>query len=84
MVGSLVVGRFRIVRELGAGAFGETFLAQDLQKIDAQCVVKRLITPNDPAHIDIVRQMFEREAKKLNDLDHQGIPKLIAYFESSI
>jgi serine/threonine protein kinase len=81
MVGSLVVGRFRIVRELGAGAFGQTFLAQDLQKMDAQCVVKRLITPNDPAHIDIVRQMFEREAKKLNDLDHHGIPKLIAYFE---
>ena len=82
MVGSLVVGRFRIVRELGAGAFGETFLAQDVQKMNAQCVVKRLITPNDPAHIDIVRQMFEKEAKKLNDLDHQGIPKLIAYFEN--
>jgi formylglycine-generating enzyme required for sulfatase activity len=82
MVGSLVVGRFRIVRELGAGAFGETFLAQDVQKMNAPCVVKRLITPNDPAHIDIVRQMFGREAKKLNDLDHQGIPKLIAYFEN--
>jgi len=81
MVGSLVIGRFRIVRELGAGAFGETFLAQDVQKMNAPCVVKRLITPNDPAHIDIVRQMFGREAKKLNDLDHQGIPKLIAYFE---
>jgi serine/threonine protein kinase len=81
MIGSIVKNRFYIVKRLGAGTFGETFLAEDRDKMNAQCVVKRLITPNYPAHIDIVRQMFDKEANKLNALDHQGIPKLIAYFE---
>ncbi len=82
MVESMLIGRFRIGNRLGAGTFGETFLAQDTQKMNAQCVVKRLIPPDDPAHINIVRQMFDKEAKKLDALNHQGIPKLIAYFEN--
>ncbi len=77
----LLKNRFRVGRRLGAGSFGETFLAEDTQKMNAPCVIKRLITPNDPDHISIIRKMFKQEAEKLDALNHQGIPKLIAYFE---
>ena len=73
--------RFRISNRLGEGTFYETFLAQDMQRMNAQCVVKRLKPPSDPALIGKVREMFVREAEKLNALSHQGIPKLIGYFE---
>ncbi|MFM7602255.1 MAG: protein kinase domain-containing protein, partial [Pseudanabaena sp.] len=88
MLDQMLMDRFRIVKQIGFGAFGETFLAEDTHKrlsnqSSSQCVVKRLITQTDPAHITITRQMFEREASKLDDLNHWGIPKLIAYFEDN-
>jgi serine/threonine protein kinase len=88
MLEQMLMDRFRIVKQIGFGAFGETFLAEDTHKrlsnqSSSQCVVKRLITQTDPAHIAITRQMFEREASKLDDLNHSGIPKLIAYFEDN-
>ncbi|MFM9157631.1 MAG: serine/threonine protein kinase, partial [Dolichospermum sp.] len=70
---------------LGAGGFGETYLAEDLD-LDIPvtpkpvCVVKKLhptmITP------DSVR-LFEQEAKTLYKLgqNHNQIPKLYAYFQ---
>lgn len=83
MIETLLNGRFRIVRLLGTGNFGKTFLAEDthIMDMDAECAVKRLTTPKDPNDIEIVRAKFKLEAKKLHALNHQGIPKLISYFE---
>ena len=81
MIGTLLNGRFRIVKPLGTGNFGKTFLAEDTHIMDAKCAVKRLTTPKDSNDIDIVRDKFKLEAKKLHALNHQGIPKLISYFE---
>ena len=81
MIGTLLNGRFRIVKSLGTGNFGKTFLAEDTHIMDAKCAVKRLTTPKDSNDIDIVRDKFKLEAKKLHALNHQGIPKLISYFE---
>ena len=88
MLDQMLMDRFRIVKQIGFGAFGETFLAEDTHKrlsnqSSSQCVVKRLITQTNPAQIAITRQMFEREASKLDDLNHWGIPNLIAYFEDN-
>ena len=81
MIGTLLNGRFRIVKPLGTGNFGKTFLAEDTHIMDAKCAVKRLTTPKDSNDVDIVRDKFKLEAKKLHALNHQGIPKLISYFE---
>ncbi len=78
MVGQMLRGRFSIIKSLGKGGFGETFLAEDTHNtVNTQCVVKKLNAPNNA----IARRLFDSEAKKLNGLDHQGIPKLIGYFE---
>jgi len=77
MVGSRLKDRFHILKRIASGGFGETFLAQDTHNMDNQCVVKRLLTRSDPS----VQKLFDLEAKKLYNLKHEGIPKLIAYFE---
>ena len=81
MTDTLLIGRFRIIKSIGEGNFGKTFLAEDTQKRSAQCVVKRLIKPKDAQQIDKVLAMFEQEAEKLEKLNHERIPKLIAYFD---
>ncbi|MBD2626493.1 protein kinase domain-containing protein [Trichormus variabilis] len=83
MIGNILRQRYQIVKELGAGGFGETYLAEDLDipvTPKPTCVVKRL----KPTEIDrdIIR-LFEQEAQILDKLgqNHDQIPKLHAYFE---
>ena len=83
MIGNILRQRYKIVKQLGAGGFGETYLTEDLDipvTPKPVCVVKRLQpTAIDP---DIIR-LFEQEAQILYQLgqNHDQIPKLYAYFQ---
>ncbi|MBF2077696.1 MAG: tetratricopeptide repeat protein [Synechococcales cyanobacterium T60_A2020_003] len=77
-------GRYEIVRPLGAGGFGQTFLARDLHLPDHPlCVVKQLKPQvSSPAQMQIARRLFDTEAKVLYKLgSHNQIPRLLAHFE---
>ncbi|MFM2061858.1 MAG: Serine/threonine-protein kinase [Cyanobacteriota bacterium] len=83
MIGTILRQRYKIVKQIGAGGFGETYLAEDLDipvTPKPVCVVKRL----QPTAIDpeIIR-LFEQEAQILYQLgqNHDQIPKLYAYFQ---
>ncbi len=84
MLGNTLRGRYHIIKHLGSGGFGQTFLAEDRQLADNPlCVVKQLNPKsNDPETLQTARRLFEREAKALYQLgNHPQIPQLMADFE---
>ncbi len=80
----LVNHRYRIVRELGKGGFGATFLVQDTQLPSGKyCVLKELLPiDNNEETYTLIKQRFEREAVILEELGNMSsqIPSLYAYF----
>ncbi|MBE9008464.1 serine/threonine protein kinase [Fortiea sp. LEGE XX443] len=74
-------GRYEIIRALGAGGFGQTYIAKDTKLPgNPLCVVKQF-KPQNPIHWEIGKKLFEREAQKLQELgNHEQIPRLLAYF----
>lgn len=85
LVGKTIQGRYYVVRQLGRGGVGVTFLAQDQQCFDSQCVVKQLKPKTvNPETLAIARRLFNREAEIMNRLGHcDRIPRLLAYFEQN-
>jgi serine/threonine protein kinase len=85
--GQVVGDRYKIVRRIGNGAFGYTYLAEDIHMpgVGASnlCVVKQLQPQQtDPASLEIARRLFNSEAVVLSKLgSHPQIPSLSAYFE---
>src|ERR671932_2063437 len=77
-------GRYKVIEELGAGGFGQTFLAEDLHLPGhPRCVVKQLKPKTqDPKSFAMARRLFDREAEVLYQLgNHDQIPRLLAHFE---
>lgn len=84
IIGTKLGGRYVITKVLGAGGFGETYIAQDTQRPgQPQCVVKRLKTASNNLNLlQLARRLFQGEAETLERLGkHDQIPQLLAYFE---
>ncbi|PZV12052.1 MAG: hypothetical protein DCF20_18315 [Pseudanabaena sp.] len=86
-VGKTLRNRYKILKVLGSGGFGDTYLAQDTDLPgNPTCVVKQL-KPKDtsPNVLPIAKSLFEREAEYLYKLGnaHSQIPKLFAHFEEN-
>jgi serine/threonine protein kinase len=74
--------RYHIVKLLGQGGFGRTYLAHDQQRSNEPCVLKELIPPTSADYtLQKSRELFQREAQVLYQLHHPQVPKLLETFE---
>jgi eukaryotic-like serine/threonine-protein kinase len=86
MLGTTLRDRYEIIRQLGKGGFGETFLAQDKDLPGKpHCVVKQLKPILSNAFdLQTATRLFDREAQVLYRLgNHDQIPRLLAHFEEN-
>ena len=81
-VGALLQNRYRIVRLLGQGGFGRTYLTKDQGRFEEACVIKEFMpTAGSDRFSSKAAQLFQREAEILYQISHPQIPQFRATFE---
>ena len=83
MIGKILGGRYQIIKHLGGGGFGQTYLAEDKQLPgNPQCVVKQLKPQaTNSENPQVAGRLFNTEAQVLYRLgNHPQIPQLLAHF----
>jgi formylglycine-generating enzyme required for sulfatase activity len=82
--GALLRNRYRVLKVLGEGGFSRTYAAEDIDRLNAPCVIKQFF-PQVRGTYERTKaaELFKEEAFRLYELgeNHLQIPKLLAYFE---
>ncbi len=82
----LLQRRYRILKKIGQGGFGKTFLGIDEQHpLKLPCILKQLlfIGQGIESH-DTTARLFRREVMRLAQLgEHPQIPRLLAHFQEN-
>ncbi|HLO85608.1 MAG TPA: serine/threonine-protein kinase [Nostocaceae cyanobacterium] len=71
-----IADRYVIVRQLGQGGFGRTYLAEDSNRFRELCVLKEFFPQvQTPYVVQKAEELFQREASVLYKLQHPQIPR---------
>ncbi|MBD2663935.1 hypothetical protein B6N60_05068 [Richelia sinica FACHB-800] len=84
--GQLLRNRYQVLRLIGEGGFSRTYAAQDVDRLDAPCVIKQFFPQvRGTGQRAKAADFFKEEAIRLYELgeNHPQIPRLLAYFEQA-
>ncbi len=74
--GTVLGDRYRIVKQLGQGGFGRTYLAEDINRFNEQCVLKEFAPKlHGTSALKKAEELFTREAGVLYKFQHPQIPQ---------
>ncbi|BAZ86831.1 serine/threonine-protein kinase [Dolichospermum compactum] len=74
--GQTLGDRYVIIRQIGQGGFGKTYLAEDLNRFREACVLKEFSPQvQTPYIVQKAEELFQREASVLYKLQHPQIPR---------
>ena len=80
--GTVLQDRYRILSVLGQGGFGRTYLAEDQGRFSELCALKELTPADTGAYaLEKSKELFQREAQILYQIQHPQIPQFRATFE---
>ena len=80
-LGTVLQDRYRITKILGQGGFGRTYLAEDRGRFNELCALKELIPAQTGYALEKSKELFQREAAILYQIQHPQIPQFRATFE---
>ncbi|KAB8317213.1 serine/threonine protein kinase [Tolypothrix campylonemoides VB511288] len=79
---TVLQNRYRITQTLGQGGFGRTYLAQDQRRFNELCAIKELIPTVTGGYAwEKAKELFEREAAILYQIEHPQVPQFRERFE---
>lgn len=83
--GKTLGDRYRVIRELGHGGFGRTYLAEDINRFNEPCVLKEFAPQAQGSYaLQKAEELFEREAGVLYKLRHPQIPQFRELFRAQV
>ncbi len=84
-VGTVLKGKYRIVRLVGGGGMAWVYQVEELPQGSRRLWALKELRPQtqDKAEQAVAREMFEQEARLLRGLDHPNIPHIADFFEEN-
>lgn len=75
-IGSVLEGKYEILKEIGRGGMSIVYLAMDA-RLNKQWAVKEIIKKGSGENDEIIENSLLTEAKLMKNLDHAALPRII-------